>query len=100
MRNGDLFDLTDFEHMATVASVVWDGERIMVLSNNSSHMHVARVRVDAGMPPTGIRQPGILLGSYPYFADDDWKVAYTLAVDEAMFQAGLYNRRRQRGEGD
>ena len=87
MEIGKFFDMTGYDTMALVQHVTDDCLRLVVLTNNSSHMLVAEVHAFSE-PSDGMVDPGKLAASFPYAPfEHGWRVAYKLALADAVRRA-------------
>lgn len=85
---GKFFDMVGYDTMALVQSVTDDYVRFVVMHNQSTHVLLAEVHA-ASEPSDGMADPGKLLATYRYDDANDWRVAYRLALAEAVRRAGI-----------
>lgn len=80
LRIGQRFDITGFERVAVIDGV--NRGRILVMHNNSSHIHVASQWHDDAIDNY---QWAVLEASFPYYMQEgDYAVAYRYALKLAM----------------
>lgn len=86
LQTGEDFDMFGYDLLAQVQHVTDDYVRLFVLHNNSSHVLVAEAHA-MSEPSDTVQEPARLVAAFPYFGDGDWRVAYRLALAEAVRQA-------------
>lgn len=83
LETGKFFDMLGYDLLAQVQHVTDDYVRLMVLHNNSSHVLLAEAHA-MSEPDDRMAEPAKLVAAYPYIGEHDWRVAYKLALAEAV----------------
>jgi len=86
METGKDFDMFGYDLLAQVQHVTDDCVRLFVLHNASTHVLVAEAHA-MSEPSATVQEPAKLVAAYPYIGEHDWRVAYKLALAEAVRQA-------------
>lgn len=90
LQTGKMFDMRGYDVLAQVQHVTDDYTMLFVLHNNSTHVLLAEATappvrdMDGGRYHGGEEEPAKLVAAYRYVGEHDWRVAYKLALAEAV----------------